>query len=134
MILLAVQAEVAVADAEGKCPAAAVAEEALREALACPPGGATKAYRAELLRLASGLDLQAASQVCSAAQAGRLSASPIVQPTHILLESTDFTTNPNANLRCQCCLKAEYIFQFVAVIRLGARSPCHVQPELCSAC
>ena len=79
MSWLAVQAEVAMADEESGSPAAAVAEEALKEALACPPGGATKAYRAELLKLAGSLDLQAASQVCSPAQAGTLSA-PLAVP------------------------------------------------------
>lgn len=47
----------------GGCPGAILAEEALREALACPPGSATKAFYAALLKLAAGLDLQAASQV-----------------------------------------------------------------------
>ncbi len=69
----------AVADTEGGCPAAAVAEEALREALACPPGGATKAFQAGLLKLASGLDLQAASQVWPPAQPGMVLVRPAVQ-------------------------------------------------------
>jgi hypothetical protein len=43
---------------------AELAESVLQEALACPPGTATKAFHAALLKLASGLDLQAASQVC----------------------------------------------------------------------
>ena len=45
------------------CPEAALAEEALKEALACPPGSAAKALHAGLLKLAAGLDLQGASQV-----------------------------------------------------------------------
>ena len=52
------------ADPEGGCPGAALAEDALREALACPPASALKAFQAGLLKLAAGLDLQAASQVC----------------------------------------------------------------------
>ncbi len=32
------------ADPEGGCPGAALAEDALREALACPPGSALKAF------------------------------------------------------------------------------------------
>lgn len=45
------------------CPEAALAEEALKEALACPPGSAAKALHAGLLKLAASLDLQGASQV-----------------------------------------------------------------------
>ena len=45
------------------CPEAALAEEALKEALACTPGSAAKALHAGLLKLAAGLDLQGASQV-----------------------------------------------------------------------
>jgi hypothetical protein len=38
-------------------------EEALKEALACPAGAASKAYCAALLKLANGLSLEAATQV-----------------------------------------------------------------------
>ena len=59
------QAEVAMEGPVGiGCFSAELAEGSLQEALACPPGTTTKAFHAALLKLASGLDLRATSQVC----------------------------------------------------------------------
>ena len=60
---VALQTAVAMEAPVAGCPEAALAEEALKEALACPPGSAAKALHAGLLKLAAGLDLQGASQV-----------------------------------------------------------------------
>ena len=64
-LLCLLQAEVAMEGPVGSvCFSAELAEGALQEALACPPGTATKTFHAALLKLASGLNLQSASQVC----------------------------------------------------------------------
>ena len=60
---MALQTAVAMEAHVSGCPEAALAEEALKEALACPPGSAAKALHAGLLKLAASLDLQGASQV-----------------------------------------------------------------------
>ena len=59
----ALQTAVAMEVPVAGCPEAALAEEALKEALACPPGSAAKALHAGLLKLAAGLDMRGASQV-----------------------------------------------------------------------
>lgn len=45
-------------------------EAALKEALACPAGQASKPFIAALLKLANGLSLEGASQVSTASPAG----------------------------------------------------------------
>ena len=60
---VALQTAVAMEVPVAGCPEAALAEEALKEALACPPGSTAKALHAALLKLVAGLDLHEASQV-----------------------------------------------------------------------
>ena len=60
---VALQTAVAMEAPVAGCPEAALAEEALKQALAWPPGSAAKALHAGLLKLAAGLDLQGPSQV-----------------------------------------------------------------------
>ena len=60
---MALQTAVAMEAPVAGCPEAALAEDALKEALACPSGSVAKALHAGLLKLAAGLGLQGASQV-----------------------------------------------------------------------